>query len=159
MIDYVNLFIKKPERLVRERGQSASPPTLSNSQQQQQANLASFSPINRMNQNVQQQQSVLELKRSPASTSQTSASALNLSYPSNISTTYSNVLSPIFSHLASKYRHSTTNTSLSSSNNSNNTIDHSIDELKTAFFHLEQQNPGACDLFVKYLFQYLKPSN
>jgi len=75
---------------------------------------------------------------------------MNLSYPSSISVTYSNVLTPIFSNLASKYR--------SASSNGTN-IDHSIEELKTAFFHLEQQNPGACDLFVKYLFQYLKPPN
>jgi hypothetical protein len=119
-------------------------------QQQQQTNLTSFSPINR-NQNVQLPQSILDSKRTPAS-SNISASAMNLSYTPNISTTYSSVLSPIFSHLASKYRHST-----NSSNNFN--IEHSIEELKSAFFHLEQQNPGACDLFVKYLFQYLKPSN
>ena len=154
MHDFKNF---KPERLiVRDRGQSASPPNVPTTnvmqQQQQQANLSSFSPINRANQNVLPPPvSMMDQKRSPGSN--ISASAMNLSYPSNVSATYSNILSPIFSSLASKYR-----TAAAASSNGTN-IDHSIEELKTAFFHLEQQNPGACDLFVKYFFQYLKPPN
>lgn len=139
---------RSERQIVRDRGQSASPPNVPTNVVQQ-SNLTSFSPI-RANQNVLSPQSALDQKRSPATVSNISASAMNLSYPSSISVTYSNVLTPIFSNLASKYR--------SASSNGTN-IDHSIEELKTAFFHLEQQNPGACDLFVKYLFQYLKPPN
>jgi hypothetical protein len=84
-----------------------------------------------------------------------SSSTSSVNYATNMSTTYLNVLTPIFSHLANKYRlNQSPNASASNSSN----IEQSIDELKSAFFHLEQQNPGACDLFIKYLFQYLKPS-
>jgi hypothetical protein len=59
-----------------------------------------------------------------------------------------NILTPIFGHLATKYRAQ-----------SIPNADQAVDELRHAFLQLEQQNPGACDLFVKYLFQQLKPSS
>ncbi len=68
--------------------------------------------------------------------------------PPSASNTYSNVLSPIFSHLAVKYR-----------SQSAPHIDQAIEELKAAFLQMEQHNPGACDLFIKYIFQSLKPTN
>lgn len=59
-----------------------------------------------------------------------------------------NVLTPIFGHLATKYRAQSVPNA-----------DQAIDELRHAFLQLEQHNPGACDLFVKYLFQQLnRPS-
>jgi hypothetical protein len=75
-----------------------------------------------------------------------------------VSTTLTNVLVPLFSHLNSKYRHTSSSNSSSSSASSSSsvsTVEHSIDELKSSFYYIEQQKPGACDLFIKCLFDYV----
>jgi hypothetical protein len=75
-----------------------------------------------------------------------------------VSTTLTNVLVPLFSHLNSKYRHTSSSNSSSSSastSSSVSTVEHSIDELKSSFYYIEQQKPGACDLFIKCLFDYV----
>jgi len=113
-------FVKSDQRPVqiRDRGQSSSPP-------HQPLQAAATSP---------QQLS--------------SFGARGTFSPPSVSNTYTNVLSPIFSHLATKYR-----------SQSATHVDLAIDELKAAFLQLEQQNPGACDLFIKYIFQCLKSTN
>lgn len=114
---------------VRERGQSSSPPNLPPPPA-----LSSFS--SHIRNNSGSQQTGAQARAQPTS-----------GFAPNASTTYLNVLTPIFSHLAIKYR-----------SQQIPNAEQAIDELKTAFLQLEQQNPGACDLFIKYLFQYLKPA-
>ena len=141
----INLtFFLKNDRPIelRGRGHSSSPPPGAPSIAS--PPLSSFSPLHRNNQQP------LVSTTDPSkrlSTHMPSAVASNYGYLSNQSTTFTNILTPIFSHLANKYRQSSPS------------IEQSIDELKNAFQHLDQQNPGACDLFVKYLFQYLKPAS
>ena len=71
------------------------------------------------------------------------------------SNTYFNVISPLLTQLAADQRRSTA----SGSNSTTINLEHKIDELKSAFYHLEQQNPGACDTFIKNIFNILKPSS
>ena len=154
------LYPFKADRSVqlKERGQSSSPPP--NPPAPTPSTLATFSSHIRNN-SVPQSVLTEHTKRAhtsqlPASSSSSSSSAAAVATSSynpiqTASTTYLNVLTPIFSHLASKYR-------LNQPATTSHSIDQTIDELKIAFFHLEQQNPGACDLFIKYLFQYLKPT-
>jgi len=141
---------------LKERGQSSSPPP--NLPAPTPSTLATFSSHIRNN-SVPQSVLTEHTKRVntshlPANSSSAAAAVATTGYNpiQTASTTYLNVLTPIFSHLASKYR-------LNQPATMSHSIDQTIDELKTAFFHLEQQNPGACDLFIKYLFQYLKPTS
>jgi hypothetical protein len=71
------------------------------------------------------------------------------------SNTYFNVISPLLTQLAADQRRSTA----SASNSTTINLEQKIDELKSAFYHLEQQNPGACDAFIKNIFSILKPSS
>lgn len=129
---------------IRERGQSSSPTNQAgpsstaasaSSNLAQVPALSSFSSHMRTNSGSQQ-----------ATTGAIATKSVQPQSPA-ASTTYMNVLTPIFSHLATKYRAQQIPNA-----------DQSIDELRTAFLQLEQQNPGACDLFIKYLFQHLKPT-
>lgn len=82
-----------------------------------------------------------QIKRLPASTASPAS-------PNSSSNTYVNILSPILSQIGTKHRHST----------SSGSVEPKLDELKSAFFTLEQQHPGACDLFIKNIFSILKPA-
>jgi len=67
---------------------------------------------------------------------------------SSTSSSYNSVLTPILSHLSNKYRQQGAGENTAK-------VEQSLEGLKNAFSFVEQQNPGACDLFIKYLFQTL----
>ena len=134
-------FYLKPERQIKERRQSNSPPTVSSSNPTQQ--VSSFV------QNHSRQSSD-QLKRYTPNAPSSSTNQAQVT-----SNTYLNVLSPIFSNLALKYR----NSSLTSQVNSNSIDTPKLDDLKNSFLNLEQQHPGSSDLFIKNIFSLLKPTS
>lgn len=125
---------------VRERGQSSSPTNILAP-----AALSSFSSHIRANSGAQTNGNSDQLKQQQQQQQQNLRNQQKAQTSFSTSTTYLNVLTPIFSHLATKFRAQQIPN-----------VEQSIDELKSAFMQLEQQNPGACDLFIKYIFQYLQ---
>jgi hypothetical protein len=68
------------------------------------------------------------------------------------SSSFTSILAPILTQLSHKYRNVSESGQIITVDPN---LEHTIDEIKAAFYSLELQHPGACDLFIKNIFNVL----